>query len=285
MEKIPVRTLKQSLQRARITGSFSIRSITQLLKGEDMKQHLHRHDYYHMMIFEKGAGMHSIDFSEHAITDRTIFFVRPGQIHQLQLNARSTGYILQFGAEFTQGREKAAGQLLRKASSHSYYEMNDLHFSRLLHLLRETLQEFTDKPERYEEVIRANLDVLLISLIRLQSENANSPGDSHTQEQLDRFMQLLEANITTVKQVSAYAAMMNISPYQLNAITRQLLGKNSSEVLNDQVILEAKRYLRSTDSQVKEIAYQLGYEDPSYFIRFFKKHTGLSPAAFRESFK
>lgn len=285
MTKIPIRTLQSSFQRARITGSFSIRSIKQMLKGADMKQHLHRHDYYHMMVIEQGEGEHEIDFNSHTIANHTIFFIRPGQVHQLQLKANSTGFMLQFGAEFTNGREKAASRLLRKASNKSYYELNAADFSKISHLLNETLQEYTAKNTQYEDVIRANLDVLLISLLRLQTNNTSTSESSPHQEQLDKFLELLEANITEVKQVSAYAEMMNLSPYQLNAITQKMLGKNSSDVLNDYVILESKRYLLATDSQIKEIAWQLGYEDPSYFIRFFKKHTGYSPAEFRTSFR
>ncbi|MBL7932446.1 MAG: AraC family transcriptional regulator, partial [Bacteroidia bacterium] len=73
--------------------------------------------------------------------------------------------------------------------------------------------------------------------------------------------------------------------YQLNSITKSLLGKTCSEIINEQIILEARRYLLATSNQVNQIAYQLGYEDVSYFIRFFKKHTGHSPDSFRQNFK
>lgn len=76
---------------------------------------------------------------------------------------------------------------------------------------------------------------------------------------------------------------MNLSVYQLNAITKATLGKTSSSIINDYVVLEAKRHLLATSLQVNQVAYQLGYEDVSYFIRFFKKHMGCSPQAFREN--
>ncbi len=76
--------------------------------------------------------------------------------------------------------------------------------------------------------------------------------------------------------------MMNLSAYQLNEITKVAVGKTPSELINEQIILEAKRYLLATPNQVKDIADHLGYEDVSYFIRFFKKHTGHSPEAFRQ---
>ncbi|MBK6938533.1 MAG: AraC family transcriptional regulator [Chitinophagaceae bacterium] len=85
--------------------------------------------------------------------------------------------------------------------------------------------------------------------------------------------------------MSEYASLLNLSPYQLNAIAKQSAGKTVSELINEQIILETKRYLLATSGQVKDIADHLGYEDVSYFIRFFKKQTGYSPEAFRKNFK
>ena len=82
-----------------------------------------------------------------------------------------------------------------------------------------------------------------------------------------------------------YASLLHLTPYQLNAITKETLGKTCSQVINERVIIEGKRYLLATADQVNQIADHLGYEDISYFIRFFKKHTGYSPQAFRENFK
>jgi AraC-like DNA-binding protein len=78
---------------------------------------------------------------------------------------------------------------------------------------------------------------------------------------------------------------MSVSSYQLNQITKSAIGKTASALIDEHILLEAKRYLLATANQVKEIADHLGYEDPSYFIRFFKKHTGLSPDTFRKNFK
>jgi AraC-like DNA-binding protein len=76
---------------------------------------------------------------------------------------------------------------------------------------------------------------------------------------------------------------MNLSPYQLNEITKSSIGRTASELINDHIILQAKRNLLATPNQIKDIADILGYEDVSYFIRFFKKHTGLSPESFRRN--
>jgi AraC-like DNA-binding protein len=105
------------------------------------------------------------------------------------------------------------------------------------------------------------------------------------QQRLEDFLELIETHMASHKQVSYYAQMLNLSLYQLNAITKTTLGKTCSQLMDEAVILEAKRYLLATSQQINQIAFDLGYEDISYFSRFFKKHTGYSPEAFRQNFR
>lgn len=90
-------------------------------------------------------------------------------------------------------------------------------------------------------------------------------------------------HIASKKQVTHYTDWMHLSPYQLNEITKATMGKTASELINEHIILEAKRYQLTTPNQIKEIADKLSYEDVSYFIRFFKKQTGYSSEAFRHN--
>lgn len=129
--------------------------------------------------------------------------------------------------------------------------------------------------------------IFFIEFVR-QSPNPKgipNASKSYSQERFEEFLELLDKHIATHKQLSQYTDLMNLSPYQLNEITKSSIGKTASELINEHVILEAKRYLLATTNQVKDIADNLGYEDTSYFIRFFKKHTGYSPEAFRQHFK
>jgi AraC-like DNA-binding protein len=108
---------------------------------------------------------------------------------------------------------------------------------------------------------------------------------TYAHDRLDELLTLLDTNLYTHKQVSQYADMLNLSAYQLNAVTKSTVGKTCSAVIDDHIILESKRHLLATTDQITQIAYRLGYDDVSYFIRFFKKHTGYSPEAFRNNFK
>jgi AraC-like DNA-binding protein len=148
------------------------------------------------------------------------------------------------------------------------------------------LQEYREQQEGYQEIIKANLSIFLIELVRNRKTiDPLVEAASYARERLDEFMELISEHLTEHKQVAEYARLMNLSLYRLNAITKTTLGKTCSEVINEQLILESKRYLLATPNQVKEIAYLLGFEDVSYFIRFFRKHTGHSPEAFRQLFK
>jgi AraC-like DNA-binding protein len=211
--------------------------------------------------------------------------MRPGQVHQIELKTGSTGYLIHFRDEFYLPHDQNAGQLLRKLSQRNHYELNADQFPKLMRVLLPVFQEYTDQQEQYQEVIKANMGIFFIELFRAQNSSTADQGSLYNQERLEQLLSLLERHVFSHKQVAEYAEMLNLSTYQLNAITKTMLGKTCSELINEYLVLEAKRYLLATSNQVNQIAYSLGYQDVSYFIRFFKKYTGHSPEAFRQNFR
>lgn len=283
MENIPIRHIKTSPREPNISEDFSIRDIGDMLAGNDMTQGLHRHDFFFIMVLKKGSGNHEIDFNSYKVHDDTIFFMRPGQVHKLNLKAGSSGYLMQFNRDFYSPTDQVAGQRLRRASSKSLCKLDSEKVNSLLAIMNSIFREYTDKQEGFLDVVKANLGIFLIELIRTRqsAKNPANVGNPYQQERLEELYELIETHIATHKHVSQYADMLNLSSYQLNAITRMTLGKSCSELINEFIILESKRALLATSNQVNQIAYQLGYEDVSYFIRFFKKQIGQTPEAFR----
>ena len=286
MKTIPLRFINSNPKALNEFENFSIREIDELVEKNDLVQDTHRHDFFFILALLKGKGDHTIDFIPYKIRNHTIFFMRPGQVHQLNLKAGSTGYLIQFKKDFYLKNDKDSGLLLRKASSKNIQQPDVKTFNKLYSILAEILRESNTKGEKYSEVINASFNIFFIELVRYQQkfEQDMDKGTVLNHDRLEDFMELLEAHISKNKQPAQYAKMLNLTPYQLNTMTKTALGKTSSELINEQIILESKRYLLSTSNQIKEIAYHLGYEDTSYFIRFFKKHTGLSPEAFRTNF-
>ena len=287
MKKIPIRQLATAPQKEASTGQFKIRQVEEFAGDTDLAHDLHRHDFFLILAIQHGEGVHEIDFTPYNVQDHSVFFLRPGQVHQLDLKAGSSGYLVEFDHSFYHPKEKISIQRLRKASNKNFCAFSLDRFNRIMNLLKSMFSEFKNRDDGYLDVIRSSLDIFFIEYVR-QSPNPNamvSTAATYTQERFDEFLYLLDKYLTTHKQVSEYTGMMNLSAYQLNEITKSSIGKTASELINEHIILEAKRYLLATPNQVKDIADLLGYEDPSYFIRFFKKQTGSSPDAFRQHFK
>jgi len=285
MKNIPIRQIISERRELSTSERFSIRKLQDLLEKKDLFHELHRHDFFLIMALQKGGGTHEIDFTTYKVFNNSVFFLRPGQVHKLQLKADSTGYILEFNTEFYHPKDKVSTQRLRKASNKNYCKLEINRFEKLLSILTYIFQEYTGKEEGYSDIIKANLEIFFTEFVR-QSPNPNAPSTNvnpYAQDRFEEFLDLRNKHITTHKQVSQYTDLMNLSLYQLNEITKSSIGKNASELINEQIILEAKRYLLATPNQIKDIADQLGYEDVSYFIRFFKKQTGFSPEAFRQN--
>jgi AraC-like DNA-binding protein/mannose-6-phosphate isomerase-like protein (cupin superfamily) len=287
MKTLPVRHIASAQTLQSIVGRFSVRDLQQVLNGKRLVHDRHRHDFYFVLAVQHGSGMHEIDFVQYPVQHNSVFIVRPGQVHQLELSADATGFLLEFDLSFYQPKNTIAEHRWKKASNKSFCELNAGEYKKLHAYLANIFDEYSLKQEGYVEAIKANLDLFFLEYIR-QSRNSAAIAKSevgYTQERFEELLRLLEANIVRMKNVSDYAEMLNLSPYQINSIAKTSVGKTMSDLINDQIILEAKRHLIATSAQVKEVADQLGYEDPSYFIRFFKKHTGQSPDTFRKNFK
>ncbi|MBV6646856.1 MAG: helix-turn-helix domain-containing protein [Cyclobacteriaceae bacterium] len=281
---IPVRQFSE------VSGPFSefrVINLSDIVGSSLLHQQVHRHDFYFMMIMSKGEGEHIIDFNPIQIKAGDVFFMRPGQVHELMLSVGSEGFILEFPAislpkDFT-------NSALKSISWHNNVFSFDT--KSLVPILQSARNIYTeslgDHPQK-NEVIKLHLHLILIELYRkeiAENQPQEQKSDAFSLEQLYLFQELLETNIRHEKSVQEYAQLMNLTPYQLNSITRSTLNKSVSTLINEQVLLEAKRLLLCTPNQINQIAFELGYEDVSYFTRFFKKHVGSSPARFRQNFK
>ena len=287
MEKIPVRRITSAPKGKAIVEQFSIREIQALLNGKNLVHELHKHDFYFILAINKGRGKHEIDFHSYDVHDNSIFILRPGQVHRLELTNDSTGFLMEFDQGFYQPRSPDAVNRWKKVKSKNYCAIEAAGISKLSNILSNVFHEFTGREEGFTEAIVANLDLFFIEYAR-HSQNSKTGirlNDGYTQDRFEELVQLLEDNIRNMKNVSDYADSLNLSSYQLNAITKSSVGKTVSELINEQITLEAKRNLLATTSQVKDVADQLGYEDVSYFIRFFKKRTGHTPDSYRKHFK
>jgi AraC family transcriptional regulator, transcriptional activator of pobA len=286
MKTIPVRRIDAAHKESGLPGGFRIRAVGTMLDGKDMTQDLHRHDFFFVLALIKGKGNHEIDFVANPVEDGSLFVMHPGQVHRLMLKAGSEGYLMEFTKDFYPSNMKSHRELLDQATTNNQCQLIGPGAERIHVVLHTIFQEYSRKEDGYDKIIKASLSIFMVELIRQKKPASSQAKDiDYQQERLQEFLELLQRDISKKKQVSQYTDQLNLSYFQLNSITKTLLGKSAAQVIDDHILLESKRYLLATTNHVNQIAYHLGYEDDAYFIRFFKKHTGQTPETFRKNFR
>lgn len=140
------------------------------------------------------------------------------------------------------------------------------------------------KDDLQNDMLQMMLKRLLILCTRIYKEQTELTTFDKKQLDIVRdYNYLVETNFKTKKQVADYAEMLNKSPKTLSNLFKKYNEKSPLQIIQDRTILEARRLLRHSDQSIKEIAYEIGYEDIQSFSRFFKKLEGVSPSEFKKN--
>lgn len=234
----------------------------------------HRHDFFHFLFVEKGSGWHEVDFRNYKVKNSQLFLVQPGQVHAWSLNAGIKGFVVEFTKESIPASSR--GLLTQLETLESAYQIEGVELAALFRLMQ---REFEKKDTGYRQCLEFLLQSMLVTLNRLHPAPATAPTASGL---LDRFRQALEANYRQEHKVEAYAKILGESPKRLSAEIKKRLGKSAGSVIQERCLAEAKRLLAYSEMPVAQVGYELGYDDPNYFARFFRKHTGMAPGKFRQ---
>lgn len=248
----------------------------------------HKHDFYLVVLFTKGTGTHDIDFNTYTVKKGAVFLMKPGQTHAWNLSANAEGYIF-----FHSGEAYNLTYASRQITDYTFFsswqnhpviyldkQITD-HIEPVFHRIINTGQE-DDSLLKFQTLL-ALIDLVYLDLSRHYVAHSDHQNSTLLYlQQTEAFKQLIDAHYKNIKSPSQYANLLNISPRHLNRIVKETLGKTSIELIADRIILEAKRMLALSGKSTKEIAFNLGFEDASYFIRFFKKHSQQTPASFQK---
>ncbi|MBK1895755.1 AraC family transcriptional regulator [Chryseobacterium paridis] len=291
-------------------GSISVLHIDLFQSGKNlsdfyfntMKDHLvtshkhiekpHRHDFYVTVLFTKGSGIHEIDFQKYEVSEGSLFFLSPGQVHSWELSDDTDGYIFFFSQEFYDMHY--VNQHLR-----NFPFFNSVGFSRKLQLEVSDLEKMTNICKEIQDEYNSQFlmkDGFILSLITKMYisasrqfskdySNLDSSASISYFKHYQDFENLLEEYFTTEKSISYYASRLTISSKHLNRITQTVVKKTATEVITERVMLEAKRMLMYLNESLVEIAFRLGYEEYSYFVRVFRKSSGMTPTQFIKKYK
>ncbi len=248
----------------------------------------HRHSFYHLVLFTKGAGSHTIDFTRFKVKPFDIYFMVPGQVHSWNFDNRPDGFIVNFSESFFRSFLLNPGYLDRFSFLSGNSQDCVCHLPVNTH--RKITQLFEDMVAQVQDKL-FDADIIKLMLLQIFMVTAASCNNHRSksipqQKQLllKNFRQLIDQHFLSLKLPKQYADLLYVTPNHLNALTQDLLGKTAGELIRDRVILEAKRLLTNAAMSVTEIAFSLNFQDNSYFNRFFKKTEGVTPEEFRKQF-
>lgn len=248
----------------------------------------HRKDYYFMAFIRDGSSRHWIDMKPYTLKPDTFYFTVPHQVHLKEEAAPIRGTTLSFSKEFLAIEENGSLKDLPIISNpHNGHELalnkQDVLF--IEDLLNKLHTEYHTQHDWQNNMLFAYVKVLLIYLSRLYTEQFSNTAQSPDRELLRKYQLKLEESYKQRHEVADYAQMLHISAGHLSDVVKEQSGKTAIAHIHERLILEAKRMLVHTDSSIKELAFELGFEDASYFNRFFKRLTQQTPAAYRQGIR
>ncbi|WP_210466385.1 helix-turn-helix domain-containing protein [Rufibacter roseolus] len=286
-EKLPVYRIPDFTPAKPLSRGIHVADLQAHRQTHAFVQAPHKHDFYLLLWVRSGQGTHTIDFTQYEATPGSVFFLTPGQVHAWDLTPETEGTLLFFSPEFYRGGQEKDN--LRqfpffRTWQHPpvlYASAQDL--APIEQLLQQMQHEYTQAASFQTDALRAYLELLLIRLARLYQAAPVQLEENSWPFQLYQLENLVEQHYLEHQSVKFYAQALHLSPKYLNELCKENLGKTTTDLLKERLLLEAKRLLtHSPHLNIAQVAQVLGFEDNSYFSRFFKKHTGNTPEQFRQ---
>jgi AraC-like DNA-binding protein len=241
---------------------------------------------YNIYWIKEGKGTYNIDFKKYTFNGNVLFFLTPGQVFTIDSEAIKEAYKLSFKSDFYCVETHDAAIACNGVLFNNIYETpfvkpceNDI--VKLDFIIQNLIEEFNNEDTAQHDMLQAFLKQFIVLSVRIKKENHIIKEDTETKLFKD-FSVLVEQNFKSMHAVTEYANRLGLSPKSLTKHFQKIGVKTPSDYIKNRIILEAKRLLVYTGNSVKQIAFDLGFNDPAYFTRFFKKQTSQSPLQFRK---
>lgn len=253
------------------------------VKGRNEFEQPHKHDFYMVFFVEKGSGVHNVDFTQYIVNDYQVYFIRAGQVHNWSLDVDTSGFQLMLAADVITIFSNLGAFPFFEQSVPSCLSLDKKQFEEFKIHLHEIELILSDNDVLIKEILLLRLH-LMLKLLQKEYLNQFPEHDSSTKPEkiIKGFNTLIDDHFNEESSVNFYADRLNITANYLNILSQKYLKMPASDVIKQRTILEAKRLLTSTDLSIKEIGYQLGFNDNTYFSKVFKKYTGKTPGDFKK---
>tara|TARA_R110002049_G_scaffold138450_6_gene298561 strand:+ start:8342 stop:9223 length:882 start_codon:yes stop_codon:yes gene_type:complete len=270
---------------------FEIVPIEQIAKSKNEHKHNpelpHQLKFYNLIFFTQGTGRHFIDFNWYPVQQNSLVYLTKDQINAFEFSEELKGYCIIFTEEYF------VNSFSNLTDDFVFRLFNPELFSPILQIPQNSdfiiyfnllLKEYGNSHSFNHKIIINSLLTILISKAENLKQNLTFHiSDSSKVILYQNFISLIEKSLTKSRSANFYAKELAISYKHLNTICKELINKTAKNVIDDFVILQAKRNLINSTTNSSELAYSLGFEDPTNFTKYFKKNTGLTPKSFVKS--
>ena len=246
----------------------------------------HRVGFNILLFIEQGHGTHFLDFKHHEFGPGTVICIQQHQVHAFALSAQLVGKMVLFPRDFIEQvhshiRVPLFGAATLQRDYCPLISLTPSTVKRCFTLINEI--ETETRATNSSDIIIHHLFAALLHMTFRQSDATDNPNQyTHHSDRLVRFSRLIESQYFRTRNASDYAEQLHITYKTLNQLCRKELGLSAKQVIDNYVLLEAKRRLSIEDNPIQRIAEELGFDEVTNFVKFFKKHQGDTPSQFRK---
>jgi AraC family transcriptional activator of pobA len=248
----------------------------------------HRKDHYLFAFLRKGGMRQWLDMKPYILKDNTLYFYHPGRIIVKEEANLLWSTAIAFTPEFLAMQENASlSKLPLIQNPEQAHELllkeQDIEF--MEDIMSKIVAENKSPSEWQQRMLSAYVSLMMTYLSRLYTEQYKGSNTSADQLLLKKFHTRINESFQELHEVGDYASLLNISAGHLSEVVKNQSGKPAIKHIHERLVMEARRLLFHTNNPMKEIAFDLGFSDASYFNRFFKRETGDTPAGYRDKIR
>lgn len=247
----------------------------------------HRKDYYFFAFITSGSSRHWIDMTRYDVKPSSLYFTIPSQVHLKEEARPMSGFTMSFTSEFLLSDNGLLKDLPLIQNPHNAHELSltpdESQF--VTETFENILHAYHEKDSWQHSMILSHVRILLIYLSRLYLKQHGQDEKNVEKVMLKNFLAKIDESFSEYHEVATYAGMLNVSAGHLSDVVKEQSGKPAIAHIHERLLLEAKRLLIHSDQAIKEIAWSLGFEDASYFNRFFKRLTSYTPVHYRNNIR
>lgn len=248
----------------------------------EIKPHQHA-ELFQLLYVQRGHALVEIEGRHSEIHEAAIQLVPPLTVHGFRFSADIQGHVLTFGTALVADLEQRLGAPLAVLASAACYPLGRDR-TRLRGLIDTLQQEYQGSAPARAAMLQALVTALMVWISRRQQlGQAPRNRDERDRHLLGHYLRLVEAHYRQHLSVDEFAARLGITSLQLNQLCRALSGQTALQVIHQRLLLEARRNLTYTRMSIGQLSDSLGFSDPTYFARFFKRLSGQTPNAYRRS--